>query len=92
VCKVYEIEPMGTVCKLTAPYDEFPRAPTLAAVKEGWPEVLSRLKSPLETGMPLAVPRNPRNPRGASDCFLPHADAAMYSCRAWEQPFSPASG
>lgn len=81
---------MGTVCKLTAPHDEFPRGrPTLAAVKEGWLEILSSLKSPLETGMPPAIPRNPW---GASDCFLPRADAAMFSCRAWEQPFSPASG
>lgn len=56
----YEIEPMGMVCKLTVTHDEFPRGgPTLAAVKEGWPEILSSLKSLLETGMPLAIPRNP---------------------------------
>ncbi len=56
----YEIEPMGLVCKLTVTHDEFPRGgPTLESVKEGWPEILSSLKSLLETGQPLAIPRNP---------------------------------
>jgi uncharacterized protein YndB with AHSA1/START domain len=56
----YEIEVMGMVCKLTVTHDEFPpRGTTLAAVKEGWPEILSSLKSLLETGQPLVIPRNP---------------------------------
>lgn len=39
---------MGTVRKRTAAHDEFPRGrPVLAAVKEGWLEILSSLKSPL---------------------------------------------
>lgn len=55
----YEIEPMGLVCKLTVIHDEFPEGgPTLETVKEGWPEILSSLKSLLETGQALAIPRN----------------------------------
>ena len=56
----YEIEPMGMVCKLTVTHDEFPEGgPTLETVREGWPEILSSLKSLLETGQALAIPRNP---------------------------------
>ena len=56
----YEIEPMGLVCKLTVTHDEFPRGgPTLETVKEGWPEILSSLKSLLETGEALVIPRDP---------------------------------
>ena len=55
----YEIEPMGLVCKLTVTHDQFPEGgPTLETVKEGWPEILSSLKSLLETGQALAIPRN----------------------------------
>lgn len=54
----YEIEPMGMVCKLTVTHDDFPPSgPTLKTVKEGWPEILSSLKSLLETGRPLVIPR-----------------------------------
>src|SRR6266568_2167502 len=56
----YEIEPMGMVCKLTVTHDEFPEGgPTLETVREGWPEILSSLKSLLETGQALVIPRNP---------------------------------
>jgi uncharacterized protein YndB with AHSA1/START domain len=56
----YEIEPMGLVCKLTVTHDEFPAGgPTLETVKAGWPEILSSLKSLLETGQALVIPRNP---------------------------------
>jgi uncharacterized protein YndB with AHSA1/START domain len=55
----YEIEPMAMVCKLTVTHDEFPRGgPTLEVVREGWPEILSSLKSLLETGRPLVIPRD----------------------------------
>jgi uncharacterized protein YndB with AHSA1/START domain len=55
----YEIEPMGLVCKLTVTHDHFPDGgPTLETVEEGWPEILSSLKSLLETGEALAIPRN----------------------------------
>ena len=56
----YEIETMAMVCKLTVTHDEFPRGgPTLNVVREGWPEILSSLKSLLETGRPLVIPRHP---------------------------------
>ncbi len=56
----YEIEPMGLVCKLTLTHDQFHKGgPTLEAVKEGWPEILSSLKSLLETGQALVIPRDP---------------------------------
>src|SRR5712691_4205802 len=56
----YEIEPMGMVYKLTVTHDQFPRGgATVEAVKEGWPEILSSLKSLLETGEALVIPRNP---------------------------------
>ena len=55
----YEIEPMGLVCKLTVTHDQFPEGGlTLETVKEGWPEILSSLKSLLETGEALAIPRD----------------------------------
>ena len=59
-CRVtYDIEPIGMVCKLTVTHDQFPEGgPTLETVKEGWPEILSSLKSLLETGQALAIPRN----------------------------------
>lgn len=56
----YEIEPMGLVCRLTVTHDQFQKGgPTLEAVKEGWPEILSSLKSLLETGQALVIPRDP---------------------------------
>ena len=55
----YEIDPMGMVCKLTVTHDDFPPSgPTLKTVREGWPEILSSLKSLLETGRPLVIPRD----------------------------------
>jgi uncharacterized protein YndB with AHSA1/START domain len=55
----YEIEPMGMVCRLTVTHDDFPPSgPTLGVVREGWPEILSSLKSLLETGRPLVIPRD----------------------------------
>jgi hypothetical protein len=55
----YEIEPMGMVCKLTVTHDDFPPSgPTFCTVREGWPEILSSLKSLLETGRPLVIPRD----------------------------------
>ncbi len=56
----YEIESMGLVCKLSVTHDEFPEGgPTLETVREGWPEILSSLKSLLETGEALVIPRDP---------------------------------
>jgi len=48
---VWEIEPMGVAAKLTLTHSmERPDSKFIAAVSEGWPLVLSNLKSLLETG------------------------------------------
>jgi len=48
---VYEIEPMGTSVKLTLTHSmERSDSQFIGAVAEGWPLVLSNLKSLLETG------------------------------------------
>jgi len=47
---------MGPSVKLTVTHDDFdPGSKVLAAVRNGWPMILSSLKSLLETGNPLAV-------------------------------------
>jgi uncharacterized protein YndB with AHSA1/START domain/DNA-binding transcriptional ArsR family regulator len=52
----WEIQPMGRMCKLTLVHDGF--APgeraTYRWVRQGWPFILSNLKSLLETGEPLS--------------------------------------
>jgi uncharacterized protein YndB with AHSA1/START domain len=51
----WEIEPLGETCKLTLVHDDFAsETPTFRSVGQGWPMVLSSLKSLLETGEPLA--------------------------------------
>jgi uncharacterized protein YndB with AHSA1/START domain len=48
---VYEIEPVGPSAKLTLTHSmERPDSKFIAAVSDGWPLVLSNLKSLLETG------------------------------------------
>ena len=48
---VYEIEPAGASAKLTLTHSiERPDSKFIGAVSEGWPMVLSNLKSLLETG------------------------------------------
>jgi uncharacterized protein YndB with AHSA1/START domain len=48
---VYEIEPMGASAKLTLTHSiERPDSRFIGAVSEGWPMVISNLKSLLETG------------------------------------------
>ncbi|MCX5203119.1 SRPBCC domain-containing protein [Streptomyces sp. NBC_00237] len=51
----YDIEPTGpTVTRLHLVHDGFdPGSTVLAMIREGWPSVLSSLKSLLETGEPL---------------------------------------
>ncbi len=52
----WEIEPMGSTCKLTLIHDDFHgETPTFRSVGSGWPAILSSLKSLLETGEPLAI-------------------------------------
>ena len=48
---VYEIEPRGAAVKLTLTHSmEWPDSQFIGAVSEGWPMVISNLKSLLETG------------------------------------------
>jgi uncharacterized protein YndB with AHSA1/START domain/DNA-binding transcriptional ArsR family regulator len=50
----FDIEPMGSTVKLTVVHDDFePGSIVLESVSTGWPELLSSLKTLLETGEPL---------------------------------------
>jgi uncharacterized protein YndB with AHSA1/START domain/DNA-binding transcriptional ArsR family regulator len=54
----FEIEPLGPMVKLTVVHDGFePGSTVVEMVSEGWPRLLSDLKSLLETGE--ALPRQP---------------------------------
>ena len=51
----WEIEPVGTSCRLTVVHDELP-ADANAELYGGWPMILSGLKTLLETGEQLETP------------------------------------
>jgi hypothetical protein len=47
----FDIEPCGEVVKLTVVHDDFdPGSIVLEGVSQGWPRILSDLKTLLETG------------------------------------------
>ncbi|MEU3370095.1 SRPBCC family protein [Streptomyces sp. NPDC006711] len=52
----FTIEPLGGQAKLTVTHDFDPAGRVYALCEEGWPPVLSSLKSLLETGEPLPAP------------------------------------
>ncbi len=53
----YEIEQVGTTCKLTLTHDGLqPGHPLNAGMITGWAQILSGLKTLLETGEPLELP------------------------------------
>jgi uncharacterized protein YndB with AHSA1/START domain/DNA-binding transcriptional ArsR family regulator len=53
----FEIEPVGSAVKLTVRHDGFDtETEMLRALRNGWPAVLSSLKTLLETGTPLPAP------------------------------------
>jgi uncharacterized protein YndB with AHSA1/START domain/DNA-binding transcriptional ArsR family regulator len=55
----FEIEPAGSAVKLTVLHDDFePDSEMLKGVSEGWPFILSNLKSVLETDETLSPPSN----------------------------------
>jgi uncharacterized protein YndB with AHSA1/START domain len=57
----WEIEPLGETCKLTLVHDDFPsETATYRSVGNGWPLVLSSLKSLLETGEGLDLAQRDR--------------------------------
>jgi hypothetical protein len=52
----FEIEPLGDVCKLTLTHEGLaPGAPLTAGIHTGWAQIMSSMKSLLETGEPLHV-------------------------------------
>ncbi len=54
----FDLEAVGGAVKLTVVHEiERPQSKFLAAVSQGWPSILSSLKSLLETGEPLAHTR-----------------------------------
>ena len=54
----FTIEPHGNLVKLTVTHEGFVEGSKLVgAISTGWPAILSGLKSMLETGKPLAIPR-----------------------------------
>jgi uncharacterized protein YndB with AHSA1/START domain len=52
----FEIEPLGEMVKLTVVHDAEPGSTVLEGVREGWPSILSSLKTLLETGETLPTP------------------------------------
>jgi len=54
----FAIEPHGNIVKLTVTHQGFVEGgKLLGAVSQGWPAILSGLKTLLETGKAFAVPR-----------------------------------
>ncbi|HVN33021.1 MAG TPA: SRPBCC family protein [Thermoanaerobaculaceae bacterium] len=50
----FEIEPIGDIARLTVTHDHLePGSEMLEGITEGWPKVLSSLKTMLEVGKPL---------------------------------------
>jgi uncharacterized protein YndB with AHSA1/START domain len=51
----FELEPIGDIVRLTVTHDHLePGSEMLERITEGWPKVLSSLKTLLEVGKPLA--------------------------------------
>ena len=54
---VFTVEPHGNVVKLTLTHEGFVEGSKFFdGISKGWPDILSNLKSMLETGDPLAIP------------------------------------
>jgi uncharacterized protein YndB with AHSA1/START domain len=54
----FDLEPMGSAVKLTVVHEDFPPASKVAElVSGGWPQVLSKLKTLLETGETFRIER-----------------------------------
>ncbi len=55
----FEIEPLGALTKLTVVHDDFDEGSVLhSLLSQGWPGLLSSLKTLLETGEPLPEPEH----------------------------------
>jgi uncharacterized protein YndB with AHSA1/START domain len=55
----YEIEPVGTSCRLLIVHDQIPEGAS-NEIWGGWPMILSALKTHLESGQPLDTPASVR--------------------------------
>jgi DNA-binding transcriptional ArsR family regulator/uncharacterized protein YndB with AHSA1/START domain len=63
----FQIDDLGDLVKLTVIHDGFePGSEVLATISQGWPHVLSNLKTLLETGDILPVPAPPRDVAAAA--------------------------
>ena len=75
----FELEPAGPLVKLTVVHDGFePGSAVLSSVSQGWPAILSNLKTLLETGqtLPTADDEEPKAAgRGAEAAARAAADA-----------------
>lgn len=61
----FELEPYGKLVKLTLTHAGFAEgSKMLPAISKGWPAILSSLKSMLEAGHPLEIPRAAIKPGG----------------------------
>jgi uncharacterized protein YndB with AHSA1/START domain len=55
---VFTLEPHGNIVKLTLTHEDFEEnSVILDGISKGWPAILSGLKSMLESGTPLSIPR-----------------------------------
>jgi uncharacterized protein YndB with AHSA1/START domain len=55
---VFNLEPYGKLVKLTLTHEDFEEGSViLDGISKGWPAILSSLKSMLESGTALAIPR-----------------------------------
>src|SRR5207244_7131912 len=61
----WEIEPVGDSCRLTVVHDELPEGAS-DEIYGGWPQILSGLKTLLETGEQLTTPASLRFSQAAS--------------------------
>jgi uncharacterized protein YndB with AHSA1/START domain/DNA-binding transcriptional ArsR family regulator len=53
----FDLEPIGSYVKLTLTHDDFvPDSEMYRGTREGWPAILSNLKTLLETGKPMTPP------------------------------------
>ena len=63
----FELEPAGSAVKLTVIHDDLKSQSTVAQlVSGGWPQVLSKLKTLLETGETFRIERGSAEPRDTS--------------------------
>jgi uncharacterized protein YndB with AHSA1/START domain len=59
----FELEPVGSTIKLTVIHDDFESDTEMRrSVSQGWPQILSRLKTLLETGEVPPWPARPQDP------------------------------